>query len=196
MINFTYEDKEKIKVAYQKILFNLQNYLEQYDVQSCQEYAQIFFKMLHNGFFSAGEKVQFTSDFDYLALPLELSQGVQVMYGVCCCRHATEFLYDILKALGFDVSIYLVWVNNETSTWHKVNPTLEKANHEMVFVKDRGNILLDPVNNFSLQILENGELKQFDRGFDRRLNYYQDDNIQTVQRVLKKYYSYQELGIK
>lgn len=55
------------------------------------EYSKLFFCMLHGGFFSMDGTIKFDNNYDYLGLAVEISQGVQVMHGICCCRYATEF---------------------------------------------------------------------------------------------------------
>lgn len=96
MLNFTDDDKKVVKDAYKTILLNLKNYLKQYDAKDELEYSKIVFSMLHSGLFSISGTINFDNNYDYLGLPVEISQGVQVMYGICCCRHVTEFLYNLL----------------------------------------------------------------------------------------------------
>lgn len=114
MLNFMDEDKETVKNAYKMILLNLKDYLKNYDIKDEISYSKIIFNMLHNGFFSMNRTINFDNNYDYLELPSEISQGVQVMYGICCCRHATEFLYNLLCILNYNPSLIYIYVDNNT----------------------------------------------------------------------------------
>lgn len=176
------------------VLLNLKDYLQQYDVKDAITYSQIVFYMLQNGFFSINGTNSFDNNYDYLELPSEISQGVQVMYGICCCRHASEFLYNLLSILNFNPSLLYIWIDHNTGIWHKVNPTIEKANHQAVLLND--NYIIDPANKFILEIQSNGELSLIDSEYPNPLKTYQEDNIAVIGRVLKKYYTYKQLGVK
>lgn len=193
ILNFIDEDKEKIKSAYKAILLNLKDYLKHYDAKDGISYSKIFFKMLHNGFFSMNGIINFDNDYDYLGLPLEISQGVQVMYGICCCRHATEFLYNLLCILSYNPSLLYIYVNN-IGVWRKVNSAIDKANHQAILLNDK--YIIDPANKFILQIRENEELRLIDSEYLDYLEIYQEPNITVVGNMLEKYYTYKKLGIK
>ncbi len=193
LLNFTDSDKKIIRDAYKMILFNLKDYLQQYDMNDELEYSKIIFRMLHGGFFSMNGTTNFDNNYNYLGLLVEISQGVQVMYGICCCRHATKFLYNLLCILNFNPSLMYIWVNNNTGLWRKVNPKIEKANHQVILLNDK--YIIDPANKFILQIQKNGKLILLDSEYIDQLGTYQEENIIVVGRVLKKYYTYRELGI-
>jgi hypothetical protein len=192
--NFTYEDIQVIKNAYRMLLVHLKNYLKQYDVKDAIPYSKILFNMIHNGFFSMNRTIKFDDNYDYLNLPIEISQGVQVMYGICCCRHATEFCYNLLCLLNFNVSLMYIWINKDTGLWRKVNPPVEKANHLAILLNDK--YIIDPANKFILQIQNNGDLKLLDSEYLGDLNGYQENNINIIGKTLRKYYQYKELGIE
>ena len=194
MLNFIDEDKERIKNAYKIILLNLKNYLQQYDAKDEISYSKIVFKMLHNGLFSMNRTINFDNNYDYLGLPLEISQGVQVMYGICCCRHATEFFYNLLCMFNYIPSLLYIYVDNNTGVWRKVNPTIDKANHLVILLNDR--YIIDPANKFILQIQKNGKLKLMNSEYPDCLETYQETNIAVVGNVLEKYYTYKRLGIR
>ena len=194
MLNFMDEDKETVKNAYKMILLNLKDYLKNYDIKDEISYSKIIFNMLHNGFFSMNRTINFDNNYDYLELPSEISQGVQVMYGICCCRHATEFLYNLLCILNYNPSLIYIYVDNNTGLWHKVNPAIEKANHQAILLGNR--YIIDPANKFILQIQKNGELRLIDSGYCNYLEPYQETNITVIGNVLEKYYTYKRLGIK
>ena len=193
-MNFTETDKKIVKDAYKMILLNLKDYLQQYDMKDELEYSKLFFCMLHGGFFSMDGTIKLDNNYDYLGLPVEISQGVQVMHGICCCRHATEFFYNLLCILNFNSSLIYIWVDNDTGLWRKVNPAIEKANHQAILLDNK--CIIDPANKFILQIQKNGELTQLDSEYFGQLETYQENNIVTIGKILKKYYTYRELGIK
>lgn len=193
MLRFTDSDKKKVRDAYKMVLLNLKDYLQQYGVKDEVEYSTIFFYMLHEGLFSMNGVLCFDNNFDYLGLPVEMSQGVQVMYGVCCCRHATEFLYNLLSSLNFNPSLLYILVDNDTGIWRKVNPAVERANHQVILLGDK---IIDPANKFILQLQKGGDLTVLDSKYAWQLEDYQEDNIGVIGKVLKKYYTYRELGIK
>lgn len=193
MLNFTDSDKKIIRDAYKMILLNLKDYLQQYDMKDELGYSKIIFRMLHGGFFSMNRTNNFDNNYDYLGLPVEISQGVQVMYGICCCRHATEFLYNLLCILNFNPSLIYIQVDNDTGLWRKVNPEIEKANHQAILLNDK--YIIDPANKFILQMQKNGELILLDSEYIDQLRTYQEDNIIVIGKVLKKYYTCREFGI-
>lgn len=194
-MNFLNEDKEKIQVAYRDFLLQLKKYLQQYSIENELEYCKILFQILHSGLFSMDGILRFDNNFDYLPLPLTLSQGVQVMYGVCCCRHASEFLNDLSGFLNLDSSLMYVWIDSVTGTWHKVNPAVEKANHQVILFHN-GKYIADPANKFFLEVQDGGKLYPFSIESYNPIKAYEDENIRTIGKTLKKYYVYRELGVE
>lgn len=194
MLNFSDNDKKILRDSYKMILLNLKEYLKQYGVKDEIEYSRIFIDMLHSGLFSMNGKINFDNNFAYLGLPVDISQGVQVMYGVCCCRHATEFLFNLLNILDFDPSLLYVFADSDTGIWHRVNPATERANHQAIILKNK--CIVDPANKFILKTHDNGELTQIDSSYIGQIRPYQEESIETVGKVLKKYYTYKEMGIE
>ncbi len=193
MLNFTDNDKRVINEAYKAILFNLKYYLQQYNHESGLENSKIIINMLHNGLFSANAHLQLDNDFDYISLPSSISQGIQVMYSICCCRHATEFVYDSLKMLGFNPSITWFLVDNSNGIWRKADPI--ESNHTTILYDNE--YIIDPANKLILRWQQdNGQIDQLDIKISDDLKYYRDDNIDVIAKVLKKYYTYRELGIE
>lgn len=196
MMSFIDSDKEIVKDAYKTILLNLKDYLQIYDIKDELDNLKIIFSMFHNGFFSMNKIINFDDNYEYLRLPLEISQGIQVMYGIYCCRHATEFLYDLLCILNFNPSLMYIWVDNDTGIWRKVNPAIEKANHQVILLNNEEKYIIDIANKLILQIQKNGELRSLNSEYFDNIKFYKEDNITIVAKVLKKYYTYKELGIK
>lgn len=196
MLCFNEKDKLEIINAYRAILFNLKCYLQQYNDGSKLEYAKMAIRMIHSGAISVNRTIRFDDTFNYFGLPVEVSQGVQVMYGVCCCRHVTEFLYDLLCLFNYDISLMYLWVDNTMGTWRVVKPQVEKANHIAILYKNDGEYILDAANKFILQKYEGGKLESIDVERFDNLGAYHDDNIQVVGKILKKYYTCRDLGVQ
>ena len=194
MSNFTLGDKKIVKDAYRMILINLKDYLQQSDKKDEISYSKIFFKMLHDGFFSVNRTINFDNNYDYLGLPSEISQGVYVMYGICCCRHATDFLYNLLCFLNFEPSLMYIWIDKDAGLWREVNPAINKANHKAILLDNK--FIIDPANKFILQKQKNKELTLLDSQYFGQLEFYQENNIDVIAKVLKKYHTYKELGIE
>lgn len=152
--------------------------------------------MLHKGLFSINKSITFSNSFNYLYLPSDISGGVHVMYGICCCRHATSFLYDTLSMLNYNPSLIFYWIDTITGIWHKVNPAIEKANHQVISSSSNSNIIIDPANYFIIEKQDNGEVKELDKTPAYKIHEYQDSSIEVVDKVLRKYYTYKELGIE
>lgn len=196
MLNFTVRDKLEIIDAYKSSLLNLRDLLIKYKLSDELDYSKIIIDMMHRGLFSVGREFKIDTEFDYLGLGSDISQGVHVMYGVCCCRHASEFLSDALRTFEFNPSLYYVFSDNNARVWRRVNPSEEKANHVVVLSESRGNkYLIDPTNKFILEVLGNGSLRQIDMEPVVSPDDFNDSNIDRVNKVLKKYYTYREFGV-
>ncbi len=195
MANFNERDILEINTSYRMLLSNLSAYLKQYKASSEVEYSKIIFNMLHNGLFSMNGKVQFDNYYKFIDLPSQVSQGVHVTYGLLCCRHATDFLYDLLCVLNFHPALEFYFVDEKSSIWRKVNPAVEQVNHETILSSD-GKYIIDPANKFILETDDNGKVKELDTSIEKDVDKYQDSNIETIGKILKKYYMYRELGIE
>ena len=195
MANFNERDILEINNSYKMLLSNLSEYLKQYKVNSEVEYSKIIFNMLHNGLFSMNGKVHFDNYYKFLDLPSQVSQGVHVTYGILCCRHATDFLYDLLCFLEFNPTLVFYFVDEKLGICRKVNPAVEQVNHETILSSD-GKYIIDSANKFILQTHDNGQVKELNTGIDKDVDNYQDPNIDTIGKILKKYYMYRELGIE
>lgn len=195
MAKFTESDIFEINDSYKMLLSNLRDYLKQYNANGEIEYSKIIFNLLHGGILSMNGKVHFDAYYDYLALPSQISQGVHVTYGIICCRHATDFLYDLLCILEFNPTLVFYFVDEQLGIWRKVNPGVEKTNHKAILSSD-GTCIIDPANKFILQTEENGKVKSLDIEIDHDAEDYRDPNIETIGKILKKYYMYRELGIE
>lgn len=118
------------------------------------------------------------------------------MYGVCCCRHAAEFLYDVLRIFNFHPSLMYIWIDSITGDWRKVNPAIERANHQAVLIHNDLQYIADPANQFLLEVQEDGKIQALDTECFVSPKFYQDDRVEVVGKVLKKYYTYRELGVE
>ena len=195
MLDFAENDKKEIHDAYKAILHNLKYYLQQYNAEDILDYSKIIINMLHSGLLSFNGRIQIDDNYDYLNLPCSLSQGVHVMYGVCCCRHATDFVYDVLNILKLNPSIIWFWVDNSNGLWRKVDPITEKCNHKAILFDNE--YVIDPAKKFILRWeQDNGQLEKLDIRLSEELKKFQDDNIDVIAECLKKYYMCRKLGIE
>lgn len=149
--------------------------------------------MLKNGQFSINKSIVYDDQFKYLALPNLNNDGSYVMYGICCCRHASVFLDDVLKILGFDSSLLYIFID-ENNCWQVAEPFC--ANHLVVLLKVNDyEYLLDPIHSFILKKEKDQTLTKLDCDTLELIENYQDSNIDTIGRILKKYYDLDRLGI-
>lgn len=193
MLSLTACDKEIIDKSYASFLKNLYNYLKNSEASCGVEYSKKIINLLHSGVFSMDGVITCTNDYDYLQLPNLCSDGALVMYGFCCCRHATSLLYDILNGLGFDVSLQYIKICDDDN-WKRA--TYDTANHIVVILRENGkNYYLDAVNKFILELLENGDFEQLDVEDDRDYNY-KDSNVEEIGKKLSKYYNLKRLGVE
>lgn len=191
MLDFANNDKDFINNKYKDFLLNLKKYLQSND-KNVLIYSKIIINMLHKGYFSMDKTIVFENNYNYIDLPSNISNGVHIMYGICCCRHATEFLNDFLHVLEFNPSFMYILVDN--NVWHKVEPT--KANHVVLLLNYCGyEYIVDPTNKFICQIENNGMLKLIDIENLNNISDYNDPNIEDIGKVLRKYYTYKNLGI-
>ncbi len=84
-------------------------------------------------------------------------------------------------------------VDHVTDTWRKVNPAKERANHQAILINNK--YIIDSANNFIFQIQSDGQLTLLNIENFASPKIYSEENIDVVARILKKYYTYKELGI-
>ncbi len=195
MINFSYDDISNINKIYKNILVNLKEYLKQYSLQDELEYSKIVINMMHEGLFSMDKNIQFENEYDYIALPSTISLGVHVTYGICCCRHATGFVYDLLCLLKYNPSLLFIFVDNQSGLWRIVNPVTEKFNHRVILTANE-QYLIDPANKFLLQKESNGDLHPLAMETPYDFSSYQEPQVSELGQIITKYYKCRELGIK
>ncbi|MCI8460270.1 MAG: hypothetical protein HFE81_02625 [Bacilli bacterium] len=192
MLSLTSNDKVTIDKNYESFLKNLYIFLSNCSLRSGIEYSKIIIDLLHSGKFGMNGEITCTNDYDFLYLPNLESDGMLVMYGVCCCRHATRLLNDILRELNFETTLNY-FNTNDGDSWKKVSPC--EANHIVVNLKENGNeYLIDPVNSFILKI-DNSDISLVDVDNFIDLESYSDSNILEIGKVLTKYYNLKRLGI-
>lgn len=188
------KDRKQVDFYYKQFLIHLKSFLQQDKYLSALDCSKKVIHMLHSGLFSMDKKICFDEEFKYLFL-YDLSDGVQVSYGVCCCRHASAFLNDLLRILGFDSSLKPIFIN-EDGNWHKGCSLLDTFNHVVVFLKEGDcSYLVDPQNKFIFRVEDNQDLTLLNLDIDFCTEY-DDINIQNTGMILKKYYHLQSLGIE
>lgn len=193
MLELTKRDKEIIDDSYEMFLYNLGSFLNDNGFVCALDCAKEVIRMLHCGKFSMNDSNICTNDYDFLHLPNLDSDGALVMYGVCCCRQATRLLYDLLNSLKVDCSLVYISVLEDNS-WRIVKPI--QANHLVIKLEENGkSYLLDAVNKFILEVLDNGDLREVEIEESLSSVQYRDSNVQNIGKVLTKYYNLKRLGI-
>lgn len=193
MLHFTEYDEKEIRNAYHNFLINLKKMIKEKDFESNLECAVEIMKMINSGYFSMNKTINFDSTFNYLPFSSNISEGIEVMYGIACCRHASALLNDILEMLGFSSSLLYILIDKDDN-WH-VSEAI-KANHVTVLLKEIPfEYILDPRNKFVCKIENDKSLTQVNLNNDIVFPNYQDSLIQSIGKTLKKYYQLQDLGI-
>ncbi|MCI6266100.1 MAG: hypothetical protein MR598_04570 [Erysipelotrichaceae bacterium] len=198
-MDFTIKDKKEIKESYQLFLTNLKNFITKNDYHEIEKVFKIIRYLLENSYFTDKSEMMFDGKYPYLALPIELSEGVQVMNGICCCRHATELLNDLLNLLNYDSKMLYIFVDTE-NIWHRQKNGCH-ANHLVTSIKkENTELILDLENDFLFTVDSTGNIINLktELTLQDRINCekYQDkENIKRISKVLKKYYSLRNLGI-
>lgn len=191
-MNFTYKDKENLKKYYKSFLQNLKYQLKQSNLDLLTIVSTIM-KCIQDGKFSIDESFKLDTKYNYIMLPSEISDGVHITLGISCCRHVNTFLYDILKELDYSPSLIYIFID-ENNEWHRTDAI--NANHVVVSVKyHEKEFICDVANNFISQIINN-DLTTQKLNYESSLEYFEDDNINEISKILKKYYQYRNLGIK
>ncbi len=192
MLYLTKQDEQTTEHHYQDFLLSLKDNLTKYQPSNTLACYSLINYLLRHGHFSFNNEMRYSPSFNYLTLA---NEPLQVMYGIACCRHINLLINDILRILGFNVSLLYI-KTDETDTWHRATPAT--ANHVAVVLKDNNNeYLLDAFNNFAFQIIGN-DLIPLDLPSiipDELLSTYPNDNVKEIGQVLKKYYILQEYGI-
>lgn len=197
MLKLTNNDKEYIENLYKTFLSNLKYLFEKNNIKSAIDCYRILSSMLRQGLFSSEGTISFDTDFNYLSLPNIDYIGIQVMYGVCCCRHVNSFINDIMSLLGFNASLYYIYIDND-GNYHPCTPI--NANHVAILLTENSSeYILDPMNNFLLikeadNSLTSLDLNTFSLDIKEFL-LFSDDNVQCISKVLKKYYHLHSIGI-
>lgn len=193
MLSLTTVDQKNIISFYRQFLSNLKNILET-EKQNPTYCYKVIEMLLHTGKFAYNGQAIFDPNYPFLHLANIDSNGIYVMYGIFCCRHANLLTYDIFTNLGFNCSKKFVKTNGDT--WNYTNPT--NSNHVVILLNtSERNFMLDTANKFLLEIEPNGNLIPVEQGIDSSIidNYY-DENVNRIGRTLEKYYHLRDLGIK
>lgn len=194
ILDLTISDKEFIDSSYKDFLFDLKHFLHQLDNKDFLNYVRTIINMLHNGQFSLDGRIDFDNNYNYLYLPSIVSDGAYVMHGVCCCRHANALLNDILNILGFNPMLLYILID-ENGNWHKESPN--RANHLSLLINENEKeYILDAVNKLILQKEKNGDLISIDMKLKDNIKDYYNSSVSDVGKVLKKYYTYRDIGIE
>lgn len=198
MLCFIQKDRESIDNAYKDILSNIKQSFTDMGIIKPLECYRLLHKLLVEGVFSVAGNVSFDTSFNYLALSNLEYLGVQVMYGVCCCRHVSSFINDVLNEFKFDAS--LLYVNVDDSSSWRISEAID-ANHVVVLLKDLGSeYILDPFNSRVLKKEGNQDLTPLyfdsdDLSLFTKMEMIQG-RVERIGKTLRKYYTLRDLGVQ
>lgn len=194
MITSNNNDEKLIEEKYNSFLQSIKQMIKKTKIENPLEIYRIICNMFRNGEFSINKSIDFTNDFDYLTLPNIKYAGAQIMYGVCSCRHASSFINDVLNMLGYNSSLYYIYID-EKDGWYISNPN--EANHMVVLLNNE--YILDPTNNFILKKEPDNRLVSLNTKPEVEISECDKslyNNIDEIGGILKKYYFYKNFGIK
>lgn len=193
-MKFSKKDKLQIYELYNNFLKNLVDYTRENHQYSILNAFCLFQELIEKGKFSGTN--QFISDMYYTYLHIDdMKVGMQVMNGVCCCRHVNELLNDFLRTLGYDTDSISIYLDEDVLDFEA-----EKKNHVAVWFQDNtGNYLLDAYNGFALKFTDNQTMESIDLPINENnqaITDYNNQNIpRAINKILTKYYHLRELGI-
>jgi len=187
------KDKEIVEKYYQEFLVDLSNFFKENNIVDFIEVSKVLIKLLHCGKFSMNGTNHCDNTYDYLYLSNLISEGALVMYGVCCCRHASTLGYDVFNLLGYDVSFKYIKICSN-GDWKRVS--MHEANHCVVrgIYSDR-EFYVDLINKLILEIFLDRSFEVLDVNFSNDLTTYSDSRVKEVGKVLSKYYNLKRMGI-
>ena len=196
MLKFTNADEALIDNSYNAFLSSIKQFLENNEIKTALHCYMVLKEMLRTGVLSIDNNIVFDDEYKYLKIPMN-NLGIQVMYGVCCCRHVSTLIKDVLNVLNFNASLYYIFID-EKGIWHSSTPL--DANHVSVLIKDEDvEYILEPISNVILKKATDGSFLAIDLDNSildaKQFNGYSDCNIENIGRVLKKYYNIQASGI-
>lgn len=195
-MNFLQRDETLLIEAYDNFLYHLNNFFVDNGCVSLEDIFQLFSVLFDNGHFSITRPTKDT-DYPYLAFPIRCSAGLQVMLGVCCCRHINGLFYDLLKSLHKNCELSFIFIDEDGCWYKKENGC--GANHVVVTAQENNtDFLFDVYNNFGFTITKDDDLEplSFDSSPAHLLSQYDDSsNINKISKVLTKYYQLRDIGI-
>ena len=202
-MNFTTKDSEKIKYHYKNFLINLKEFILQNELSThIGKLNSIVNYLLKNAYFTPEKQMTFMDKYNYLDTELasDIECGIEVMHGICCCRHANNIMFNLLKEFGYNSSMTFYYVDELANTWTRKDNACG-SNHVVTSLqKNELEIILDTINNFAFinefgypKIVEE-ELTPSDIFICQQ--YHDEKNIELISKILKKYYTLRDLGVK
>ena len=198
-MQLTHNDRQILKATYLTFLKNLKDFIAMNNFNSEEKINTVIAWLLKNGYFTTEQKMDLNGSYDYLGLPSELEDGIQVMTGVCCCRHANNITYNILKELEYKCKLAFFYVDKQTGTWHE-KPKVLGNNHVTISIKQPEiEIVLDTYNDLAFSITD-GKIKSIRQELTSEeiaicRKYNDQENIKSLAKALKRYYDLRRLGI-
>lgn len=199
-MNFTTKDTKEIKIAYQDFLKNLKTFIIRSHIYDIKKQFALIRYLLENAYFTSELEMILDDKYNYLSLPNELEDGIQIMYGICCCRHANVLLNNILQLLEYNSALLFIFIDKD-NIWHRKKNGCE-ANHIVTTIQQqKKELILDLANNYIFEvdtlgniILLNEELTRKEKEICQQ--YTDETYIKKISKILKKYYSLKNLGVK
>lgn len=198
-MNFTTKDIKETKAYYLKFLEQIKLFLLTNNIKDIETQFSVIYYLLKNAYLTDDYQMLFYDKYKFLSLPSDLSDGIQITMGICCCRHATEFLYDLLYLLDYKPKLLFIKIE-ANGDWLISNT--HNANHVVVsIICDNKEIILDLLNDLIFTRTQDGNIKSLKIKLDCSLiatcNKYNDEaNIKSISKTLKKYYNLRNLGVK
>jgi len=196
-MNITDKDIELLNDYYKQFLINLKEFLLNHSLNDINLTFNVLNYLLRNAKFTNEKEMIFKNRYNYFPLPSALSDGIQVMNGICCCRHANTLNYDILKTLGLKVKLQPILIKN--NTWIKLN-NFVGGNHVITILEEEGiTYNFDLVGGFQFKN-NNGELIFLNTSINNQIKelcdtYEDKENIEGINRILNKYYNLRKIGV-
>lgn len=199
-MNFTSKDTKYLKESYYNFLQNLKQFILENKYQRIEKIVPILHYLLENSYFTDNCEMILTSNFSFLEIPSNLEQGIQVMYGICCCRHANTLQKNIMHSLGYEQAMDSFYFVDENNIWHKKENGFG-SNHLVTSIyQENTKIIFDSYNGFSFKQQPDGSIILIDEPLTPEekvicSQYSDQKNIKNISKVLKKYYCLNSLGI-
>ncbi len=198
MIQFTNNDSLLLKEYYLQFLQNIKTFLLENNIFLLNDQFSCLRYLLENAYFTDENQMIFSDSYNYLGFHSNLDNGLQVMCGICCCRHVNSLLEGVLAQLQYPINPTFFYIDRDI--WYR-RKFGTNANHLAISLqKGEQEWILDLYNNFIFSFDSKGKIQLLNTSLNMDLKnkcqQYQDqENIRPISKILKKYYHLSSLGI-